>query len=165
MRAEFDITLHSSDLYRFSMYHAYAGGQGIVSTVVAAICFIASILTYGSVEKTYTVLYAGFGVLFLFYIPCSLYLRSKRQLLLSKPLQEALHYVVDDIGIHTSQGDAFADLPWDGLYKAVSTKRSVFLYSSRVNAYIIPRDQLGEAYGTVKSLAAAHLPNYRLKMK
>ena len=139
--------------------------SGIVSTVVAAICFIASILTYGSVEKTYTVLYAGFGVLFLFYIPCSLYLRSKRQLLLSKPLQEALHYVVDDIGIHTSQGDAFADLPWDGLYKAVSTKRSVFLYSSRVNAYILPRDQLGEAYGTVKSLAAAHLPKYRLKMK
>ena len=165
MKTEFDITLNSSELYRFSMHHAYAGGQGIISIAVAAICFIASVLTYGSVEKMYTVLYAGFGVLFLFYIPCSLYLRSKRQLFMSKALQEALHYMIDDNGIHTSQADASADLPWDGVYKIVSTKRSVYLYSSRVNAYIIPRDQLADEYETLCKLAAAHLPKYRLKMK
>lgn len=165
MKAEFDITLSSKDMYRFSMYHAYTGSQGIISILIAIVCFAASVFSVGSMELTYTVLYALFGVLFLGYMPFHLYLSSKQQIKRSEVLQNALHYIADDNGIHTSQNDASADLPWDAVYKIVSTKSSVFIYSSRINAYIIPRDQLGKEYETLRQLAAAHLPKYRLKMK
>lgn len=165
MKAEFDITINQKDMYRFSMYHAYTGSQGIISILIAILCFFASVRTYGSVELLYTILYGGFGVVFLIYIPVNLYLHSKQQILKSKVLQNALHYVVDETGIHTSQEAESADLPWEQIYKMVSTKHNVLVYSSRVNAYIIPKSQIVKEYETICKLAVSHLPKYRCKMK
>ena len=79
MKAEFEITLSSKDMYRFSMYHAYTGSQGILSILIAIICFVAAFYSVGTMEIMYTVLYAAFGVLFLVYIPFQLYIRSKKK--------------------------------------------------------------------------------------
>lgn len=103
--------------------------------------------------------------LFLVYIPVHLYLRSKQRLLASEELRNALHYLVDDSGIHTSQKDASADLPWEAVYKLIETKRNILIYSSRVNAYIIPKSQIEKEYRELIQIAAAHLPKYRLKTK
>ncbi len=165
MKTEFDITLSSKDMYRFSMYHAYTGSQGIISILIAALCFFAAVTTRDSVEWMYTLLYAGFGVVFLIYIPCNLYLRSKRQILASDVLKHPLHYRIDEEGIHTSQKEATADLPWDQVYKLVSTRHNVLIYSTRVNAFILPRDQIRKEYDMVQQIAAKHLPTYRLKVK
>ncbi len=165
MRAEFDITLSARDMYRFSMYHAYTGSQGIVSIVISAFCFFAAFRTYGYVGQPYTILYAAFGVLFLIYIPFNLYLRSKRQILLSEALRNMLHYVVDEQGIHTSQNGASADLPWEQVYKLIVTGSQILIYSNRVNAYIIPRNQIAAEYEAFCRMAKQNLPKYRLKMK
>lgn len=165
MKAEFDITLSDKDMYRFSMYHTYRGSQGAVSVILAILSFIAAVKTYGSVTGTYTILYVVFGCLFLFYMPCSLYLKSKRQFLMSEVLRDSLHYVVDDTGVHTSQNGETADLHWEQVYKIVSTKRQVLLYSNRVNAYIIPREQLGKNYEILCQIAGEHLKKFRFKMK
>ncbi len=165
MKTEFDITLSSKDMYRFSMYHAYTGSQGILSILIAVLCFFAAVTTKGSVEWMYTLLYAGFGVVFLFYIPCNLYLRSKRQILSSEVLKHALHYRIDEEGIHTSQKEATADLPWEQVYKMVSTKYNVLIYSTRVNAFIIPREQIPGEYDALKEIASKHLETYRFKVK
>ena len=99
------------------------------------------------------------------YVPGSLYIRSKQQILLSDVLKQALHYKVDEEGIHVSQNDQTADLLWNQIYKIVSTKSNLLIYSSRVNAYVIPRDVIGAEYETVASLAKDHLEKYRLKLK
>lgn len=165
MKAEFDITLTDKDMYRFSMYHTYTGFQGWFSIIIAVLCFVAAIVTRGSVTAMYTGLYAVFGVIFLVYMPVNLYLRSKRQFLMSETLRNTLHYQISEDGIHTSQNDASADLPWEQVYKIVSTKSDVLIYSSRIHAYIIPKEQIKQQYDTIRNLAAAHLPAYRLKMK
>ncbi len=165
METEFDITLNGSDMYRFSMYHAYTGSQGIISIVIAALCFFVSVWTRGSVEMTYTVLYAVFGVVLLIYMPVQLYLRSVRQIRTSKVLSRPLHYRVDSEGIHTSQGDASADLPWDQVYKMVSTRHNILIYSNRVNAFIIPKSQIEKECGVLLQIAGGNLPKYRYKVK
>ena len=74
-------------------------------------------------------------------------------------------YEVDEEGLHVSQKEESALLPWEQIYKMVATKHNVLVYSSRINAYVIPRAQLGESYAALQTQAAAHLPAYRLKMK
>lgn len=165
MKTEFDITLDSKDMYYFSMHHTYTGSQGIISIVIAALCFASAVYTYGSVELLYTILYAGFGILFLLYIPVSLYLRSKRQILTSDVLRNALHYAIDETGIHTSQKEASADLPWEQVYRIISTRNHVLIYSNRINAYIIPRSQVTKEYDIIRQIAIAKLPKFRCKMK
>lgn len=165
MPIEFDITLTSKDMYRFNMYQVYSGFHGWFSILVSIIIFVVAGLTYGELETTYTVLYIAFGIVFLFYMPVSLFLRSKHSLAASEVLSKPLHYAVGEEGLTVSQGDANAELPWKQIYKMVSTKHNVLVYSNRTNAYVIPREQLGDKYQKVAEAATAKLEKFRVKMK
>jgi hypothetical protein len=41
----------------------------------------------------------------------------------------------------------------------------VLIYSNRVNAYIIPREQLGNQYEDLKAIAKEQLESYRFRMR
>ena len=158
MPLKFDITLTAEDMYRFNMYQTYSGFHGWFSIAFSILIFVVAGVTRGKIEAAYTALYIVFGIVFLVYPPVSLYLRSKRTLAMSEVLRGTLHYEVDE------EGES-ALLPWEQIYKMVATKHNVLVYSSRINAYVIPRAQLGESYAALQTQAAAHLPAYRVKMK
>ena len=162
---EFDITLTSKDMYRFNMFQTYTGFHGWFSIFVSIVIYIVAGLTYGELEMTYTILYIIFATIFLFYMPFSLWLRSKTVLATNEVLSKPLHYKIDEKGITVSQQEATGELPWEQIYKLVTSKSNVLIYSNRTNAYIIPREQLGDNYQPLKELAEAKLPKYRVKMK
>ena len=72
---------------------------------------------------------------------------------------------MDENGFNVSQGEESATLPWDQVYKMVATKSNVLVYSTRINAYIIPREQLGDKYTELAKIANEKLPKYRVKMQ
>ena len=107
-----------------------------------------------------------FGIVFLVYPPVSLNIRSKHALASSEVLRNALHYAVSENGFIVSQGEASAELPWTQIYKMVATKCNVLVYSNRTNAYVIPREQLGEeTYRALAEMANFKLEKYRVKMQ
>ena len=165
MSAEFEVTVTQQDMFQFNIYHAYHGVQGILATMVGIWVLITAGITFGKVSPMYTVLYLILGIVFLVYVPANLYLRSKHQIKSSETLQHALHYKIDEAGVHVSQGEQTADLEWKQIYKMVSNKNQLLIYSSRVNAYIIPKSQIGEQYGVFLQIAGGHLPKYRYKVK
>lgn len=165
MPVEFDIKITDKDMYRFNMYHAYTGFQGIFATAIGIAVLVVSAVTFGKVEITYSLLYLLFGLIFLVYVPISLKMRSKRQILVSPVLKGTLHYRVDEGGIHVSVGEETADLEWEMVYKIVSTKSNLLIYSSRVNAYVIPRNQISGQYANIRELAGKKLEPYRMRMK
>jgi hypothetical protein len=162
---EFDITLKPKDMYRFNIYQVYSGFTGWFSIIISILIFVWAAYTYGRVSVGYTVLYIVFGIVFIFYMPLSLMARSKAALAASDVLKNALHYRVDDAAIEVSQGDASSRLEWDQVYKLVATKSNVLIYSNRTNAYVIPRDQLGDRYAELSDIASQKLPKYRIKLK
>ena len=58
MSTEFDVTITWKDMYRFNLYHAYHGFQGIFATVIGILVLVVAGLTAGKVDTMYTVLYA-----------------------------------------------------------------------------------------------------------
>ena len=165
MRLEFDITLTAKDMFRFNLYQTYTGASGWISVIAAVVCFAAAGTKYSERGASYTVLGILLGALILFYMPVTLYLRSKQRIAASEVLKNSLHYCVDGEGISVTQGDADAKLMWDQVYKMVATKNNVLVYSNRVNAYVIPRQQLGEKYRELAEIAKEKLPKYRVKLK
>ena len=165
MPIEFDITLTPGDMYRFNLYQTYSGFQGWFAILVSVLAFASAWVTYGDVEMTYTVLYTACGVIFLFYVPINLYMRSGHTLRTSEVLKKPLHYAVDEKGFAVSQGEESALLEWEQIYKMISTKSSVLVYSNRTNAYVIPRGQLGGKYERLRALALTRLPGYRIRMR
>lgn len=164
MSAEFEVTITDKDMFRFNIYHAYHGFQGILATLVGIWVLVMAVITFSRVNPFYTILYVVLGIVFLVYVPGNLYLRSRKQISSSEVLKNALRYRIDDAGVHVSQGEQTADLEWKMIYKMVSTKDQLLIYSSRVNAYIIPKEAIEEQYETILRLAISHLENYRLKM-
>ena len=165
MTVEFDVKLTLKDMYRFNMYQAYTGTQGWLAIFVAILLFAKAITDFGEVSMTKTILVAVLGVIFLFYIPVGLYMRSKKRLETTESLRNTLHYAVSDAGIAVAQGEATGELKWNQIYKMIATKSHVLIYSNRINAYVIPREQLGEKYTALAELANKNLERHRVKMR
>lgn len=164
MTLEFDIKLTPRDMYRFNMYQTYSGVHGWLSVLAAVLLFAMAGRTYGEVKGMYTGFYIIFGCVLLFYLPFTLYVRSKHSIAASEVLQGSLHYTVGEDGFVVSQGEANAELKWEQIYRMVATKHNVLVYSNRIHAYVIPRAQLKETYGALAALATAKLPKHRVKM-
>lgn len=164
MSVEFDIRITDRDMYRFNMYHSYTGFQGIFATILGIAVLIVAVLTRGKIAAMYTYLYIAFGIVFLIYMPVSLFLRSKRQLLTSEALRDTLHYKLDEQGICVSQKGETASLPWKQVYKMIGTKSNLLIYSSRINAYVIPRALINEKYDAIKAMAVKYLKDYQMKL-
>ena len=160
---EFDITLSQKDMYRFNLYQTYTGFQGWFS-IVAAILFVAAGIIYGKTNMMYGIFYVVCGVILLVYLPIGLYLRSKRRFMTTDSLKKPLHYQVGEEGIMVSREEEHATLPWEQVYKIAANKKQVLIYSNRVNAFVIPREQLGEQYRPLTELAVGKLPKYRVKV-
>lgn len=165
MNVSFDVQLHAKDLYRFNMYQTYTGLQGILSVVLGILGFVMAGITFREAELPYTIMYIVVGCLFLFYIPVSLWFRSKLTIKSNAVLAGKLHYEVTEKCIRVTQGEEEGELPWEAVYKLVSNKKQILIFSTRVNAYIIPREQIGAQYDDFCEVARKELEHYRLKLK
>lgn len=165
MKVSFDVQLQPKDLFRFNIYQTYTGMQGILSIVLGILGFVMAGLSVGKAEIPYTVMYIVVGLIFLFYIPVSLWFRAKQSLKNNAVLAGKLHYEVSEKGIHVVQGKETGDLPWDAVYKLVSNKHQILIYTTRVNAYVIPREQIGDQYDGVCEVAKKVLKPFQLKLR
>ena len=165
VKTEFDIKLTEKDLYSFNIYQTYHGVHGIFSILIAALVFVMAVVSGKNGELGYAALYVVVGILLLIYVPASLKLRVKQTMKTNKVLSGVLHYEISEEGIKVTSGDESGELPWNLVYQVLTRKNSVLIYSNRVNAYIIPKDQLGDKYDTLIEIAKKSLESYRLKIK
>ena len=168
MPIEFDIKLKARDIFRFNMHQTYTGFNGLSSILFSVLLFgLAGYTFYTTGEEALSkiLIYIFAGILLLVYMPITLWLRSRQSLKASSVLSNSLHYHVDKDGFTVTQGESSGVLAWKQIYKMLSTKHLVLVYSNRINAYIIPRSQLGEQYVALTKLAVSKLPKFRVKMK
>lgn len=165
MTVEFDVKLEPKDLYRFNLYQTYTGSQGIISILITILAAVMTVISCKDGSYNYAVMYGAFFLLFLAYIPVTLWTRAKMTLKNNEVLSGTLHYQVSEECIRVTQGEETGELQWKQIYKLVSTKHNILIYSGRRNAYIVPRAQLGAQYDGLKELAAKQLEKFRMKMK
>ena len=168
MSVKFDVKLTADDMYRFNIHHAYTSLQGILSLVMGAF-IIGVIVLSGQFHDIGTAApYIALALVFLLYIPMTLRFRSKRQILMSDILKNVLHFELNEEGVVvTSEGEQGeqATLPWEYVYKAVTTKTNFLIYSNRVNAYIVPKEQVKDQLPAIYEMFEKHVEAYRLKIK
>lgn len=167
MSIKFDVKLTCDDMYRFHLYHAYTSMQGILS-IICGILIIVLIVFSGKFEGFVSAApYVALALVFVLYIPVSLRFRSKRQILMSDALKDVLHYEVTEEGVKVTS-DAQPEgslLPWGSIYKAVTTKHNLLIYSSRVYAYIIPKEHLSEVLPQLYDALEKYCEDFRLHLK
>lgn len=166
MKVSFDIKLAAKDLYKFNILQAYKGLQGFLSLLLPVLVFAYTIVSFGEVSIGSTLIYAGLGIMFLVYVPVSLWLRVKK--VINDPnnaLSKSIHYDFAEEEIKVSVEEEHVEFKWENIFQIKKTSDLVLVYTNRINAYILPMEQLGEHYPQLSELAHKKLEKYRIKMK
>ena len=158
MEVSFDVKITTGVLYDYLLYHTYTGTTGLLGTIAGAL-LVAAYFMAGSM------LYLIFGVVVLVYLPWTLFIRSKKQYLANPAFKEPLHYTFNEEGMTVSQKDTSEQIAWENLYKAVSTPKSIVLYTSPVNASIFPKKDLGERKAALIEVISTHMPPKKVKIR
>lgn len=158
MKLEFDVKINASVLYDYMLHHTYTSASGLMGTGVGALLIVA----YGWNRSIYLLLA---GIVILAYLPWTLFIRSRKQALMNPVFKNPLHYKMDEEGITVSQGEYEEHIDWSGIVKAQATNRSIFVYTSKVNAWIFPKADLGEDRMKVIEILSTHMSPDRIKIK
>nr|WP_318686337.1 YcxB family protein [uncultured Acetatifactor sp.] len=155
---ELDIKIEAGDLYDYMLMHAYNSPGGIMGSALGAVMAVFALMT------GQWIFLVG-GVLLLLYLPWTLFIKSRRQALGNPAFSQPLHYVLDQEGICISQKELETRQSWKDMVKAVSTGRSIIVYTSRVNATIFPKEQLGDKKAAVIEMISTHMPPSKVKIR
>lgn len=155
---ELDIKIEAGDLYDYNLRHAYNSASGLLGSALGALMVIVAL------NSRQWIFLVG-GMALLLYLPWTLFIKSRQQALANPAFQEPLHYVLDEQGITISQGEESATQKWEDMVKAVSTSRSIIVYTSRVNATIFPKKQLGDKITGVIECISTHMPPAKVKIR
>lgn len=165
MKVAFDVNLERTHIFKFNMYQAYRSMQGIFSLGVPIIIFIRLYLKYQEMGMDQILIHFGLGLLFLIYVPVSLWLGAKKALDKNSVLASTLHFEFTKNNICVTQGADKAEFKWENIYKMVSTKDLVLIYTNRINAYVIPKLQIGMDYIELAKLANTQLDKSRVHLR
>lgn len=155
---EIDVKIGAGDLYDYLLMHTYNSMSGLLGSLVGALLVILALYTGQW-------LFLIGGIVLLVYLPWTLFLKSRQQALTNPVFKESLHYVLDEKGLTVSQKEATSSIAWENMVKAVSTSRSIILYTSRVNATIFPRRQMGDKTAAVIEVISIHMPPKKVKIR
>ena len=155
MRYEFDFQMDEKTLGDFYMSHNFMGGSAMLWPLIGVVAIALAFLSGEATPMIYRGAYVVFGLLFIFYIPWDLKKKAKKQLKVNPYYAEPIHYVLDEEGITTTQGENTATLSWDKFSKIKLTKKSMFIYMKNKNACVLSHDVFGKdldkAYDWMKS--------------
>lgn len=155
---EFDVNISTGVLYDYLLKHTYSGLQGILATVIGFLLILLFLRGNGA-------LYLIFGIVVIVYIPGSLFLSASRQALQVEAFQKPLHYRIMEEGIEVSQGDIVELQKWEEMIKAVSTGKSIIVYTGPVKAAIFPRADLGNRTSDLIELICRYMEPKKVKIK
>lgn len=134
---ECDVKIGKADLYDYNLKYTYSQFINILAEIIGVLA-----VAYGIYSANYPL--AVIGAVVVVYLPITLWMRSAQVAALSPAFKEPLHYRLDDEGLTISQGENEETIKWENCVKAVSTTRSVLVFTSRTTATIFPRKQLGD---------------------
>ncbi|MCQ2526204.1 MAG: YcxB family protein [Lachnospiraceae bacterium] len=158
---ETDIKLTVGDLYDYNLRHSYTQ----ISTLLATVIGIAGVAVGIYWRQQYWIMMIVIGALLILYMPFTLLVKSSQTITLSPAMKNPVHYLLNEEGITVSQGDQSQTLAWDGVHKAVSTGRSIIIYTSKNSASVFPRKQVGEALPLLIQTISTNLDPKKNKIK
>lgn len=158
MEMEFDVKITTGVLYDYLLFHTYTSFSGMLGTLVGVFLIMAFV-------STRYVIYLIAGVVLIAYLPGALFLRAMQQVQNTPAFRQPLHYKMTEEGVSVSQGESEEQQSWDSCVKAVSTGKSIILYTTRTTASIFPRKDLGDKKEALIQMISTHMPPRKVKIR
>lgn len=158
MKIEFDVMMTTSKMYDYMLRHSMTSFSGILGEIVGILMIVAFTLYHNWA-------YLLAGVVIVLYVPVTLYMKAKTQVAMNAIFKEPLHYVLDESGITISSGENSDSLPWNGIYKVISTTASIIIYTNKINACVFPKADLGSRKDDVIEMISTHVDPKKVNIR
>lgn len=164
MEVRFEVKMTPKIMYNFMMNHTYRSFSGFLGVLFGIASFVMFGVTLGKTSVSFSILYLLFGVWFVLYLPVNLYMRSNRQVKNSEVFKKPITYVVSDKGIQIIQGEDKADCKWENIRKVSKTGKSLLVYTGQRNAFVLPKEAIGDQYERLAALFLKNMPKGKVKL-
>lgn len=158
MEVRLKVKITAGDIYDYMLYHQYNSAAGLIGSAVGALMVVTFFMNR-------QLIFLIAGAVILMYLPCSLFLKSRQQALLNPVFKEELEYILNEDGITIKQGEAEEHQGWENMHKAVSTSKSIIVYTSPVNATIIPKRCMEGYKMDVIRVISVNMPPKKVKIR
>ncbi len=166
MNIKIEVQMTVKIMYNYVLQHTYTSIGGIFGVVLGIVSFLWSGQKLISGEMSGTILALLFvGVMFIFVNPMMLWSKSKKQVKNTPSFQKPICYELNEEGITVSQDDQETKVAWDTVMKVTATNMSVIIYFSRMRAFILPKEALGDNYSNAVKLIFTHVPSKKVKIR
>lgn len=158
MEIEFDVKITTNILYDYMLQHTYSRLPGLMGTLVGVLM----LFLFAANRQPLILIIA---LVILLYLPWTLFLKAASQAKATPAFQKPLHYRLSDEGIEVSQDETTEQMAWEGMVKAISTPKSIVVYTTAVNACIFPKSDLGDRKYKVIEIISTHMSSKKVKIR
>ena len=159
---EFSAKVEVKDLRYFNLYSLYHRPLGVFATMIGIVMFFSTQWMFlgGTIDNMQDeIIMTLASLVVLCYFPLSLTLRAKAAHSHNPIFSEPLHYTLEEEGLRLStEVDLGAGvsreskLRWENIYKVVKTKHELLIFSSQINAFVIPLREITAEYPTIRDI-------------
>lgn len=158
MEMSLDVKIKATDLYDYMLYHQYTSASGLIGNCVGALMIITFMMNGQWI-------FLLIGVIILLYLPWTLFVKSGQQALNNPAFKEVLKYTLNEEGLAITLGEETQMQKWEDMHKAVSTARSIIVYTSPINATIIPKRCMEGSKMQVIKIISTQMPPKKVKIR
>lgn len=153
---EFDVKMKTMDMYKFLIYHTYSRFSGWFGVILSIVAIFMLVTGYDTLDDAGKLVLFVIGLLFTVVNPIMLLSKAQQQIVGNAVYKKPLHYVLSEAGITVSQEEQEETMPWEQVRRMKQFRGELFVYTSKIHAFIFPFSQMGEAASEITEYIAAH---------
>lgn len=167
MEQKIYVRMTKEALFDFLLYHTYARFAGFLTNVlgVAVILMGVILLGMGKIQGSRMLLFLAAGVIFVVYTPLQLKRRAKKQMEQESALKNVWEYTFSESGIRVETGEKSEERPWSQIEKVVTAPKTIGIYYGKDQAWILPKEALGEAFVPVMQMIMAQIGREKVQLR
>lgn len=158
------VKLQTKDMYHFLLHHTYTSFSGLFGVLLSIGSILMLIFNFDNYDDTAKVLLVFVASMFLVINPCILFIKAKNQIVSNPVYKNSIEYTFGEDGITVMQGEQQAFLEWNLVLRIVETKKDVFIYTTKINAFIFPVEIMGENKQTIFQIMSSNIKNPAVKL-
>lgn len=155
------VNMNFSALYSYIFNTNYRSAPGIMGLLISVAAIVMLVVGWDKLYIGRKVMIILIVLFILVANPLMLALKTLQQLKLSPSYKKPLDYMFTDEGITVSQGELSQPIKWSDVCRIMMTSKMIAVYTSRINAFVIPLSELGEERGKIIASIVQFTMDYR----
>ena len=162
---KFSVKIDGDDMVNFILKHSYSNISGWLGVAISLFAIVYLVLSYKQNDMSMNIALIFIGCLFTIVNPIMLTYKAKKQVKTNPTFEIPIDYTLADEALVIEQKEDQVVLPWNEIRIVKDFGRSLIVYVSKVRAFIMPKNQIGDQYEAVTKLMTEKMTSARVRLK